>query len=199
VISLAQIGVLEIHGWNCRSENVERPDQLIFDLDPGPGLAWKQVVKAARRVNLALESLHLPTFVKTSGGKGIHITIPIKRNIDWDTAKSFCGTIAKSLAEESDQFVANMRKDLREGKVYIDCNRNGPSATAVAPYSTRARAGAPVAMPISWDELGKLQSADHFKVETVGQYLRKRKMDPWRDFERSRVDLLKVIGRKSAA
>jgi bifunctional non-homologous end joining protein LigD len=199
VISLAQIGVLELHTWNCRNDNVERPDQLVFDLDPGPGLAWKRVVEAARVLNRTLQSLRLPTFLKTSGGKGLHITIPIEPNIDWDSAKSFCATIAKSLAEKSELFVANMRKDLRGGKVYVDYNRNGRSATAVAPYSTRARAGAAIAMPISWDELGRLKSADQFNVATVGRYLDKRAKDPWRDFEKSRVDLHKVINHKSAA
>jgi len=101
--------------------------------------------------------------------------------------------------EKSDLFVANMRKDLRGGKVYIDYNRNGRSATAVAPYSTRARAGAAVAMPISWDELGTLKSGDYFKVGMVSRYLDKRKKDPWRDFEKSRIDLNKVIVQKSAA
>jgi bifunctional non-homologous end joining protein LigD len=199
IISMAQIGVLEIHTWNCRTDNVERPDQLIFDLDPGPDLPWKRVVEAAKQLSRTLQSLRLPTFLKTSGGKGVHITIPIEPDIDWDSAKSFCETIAKSLAEESDLFVANMRKDLRRGKVYVDYNRNGRGATAVAPYSTRARASAPVSMPIAWDELGKLKSADHFKVEMARRYLEKRKSDPWRDFEKSRVNLKKIIGRKSAA
>ena len=199
IISLAQLGVLEIHTWGCRSDNIERPDQLIFDLDPGPGVTWKRIVQAATQLNETLVRLRLPTFLKTSGGKGLHITIPIEPNIDWDSAKSFCATIAKSLADHSDLFVANMRKDLRGGKVYVDFNRNGRSATAVAPYSTRARPGAAVAMPISWTELGKLKSADQFKVESVAGYLDKRKSDPWRDFEKSRVDLNKVIGQRSAA
>jgi bifunctional non-homologous end joining protein LigD len=199
IISMAQMSVLEIHTWNCRNENVERPDQLIFDLDPGPGVTWKQMIEGARMLNRALQTLRLPTFLKTSGGKGLHITIPIEPNLDWDSAKSFSETIAKSLVEKSDLFVANMRKDLRDGKIYVDYNRNGRSATAVAPYSTRARPGAAVSMPISWEELGKLKSADHFTVETARRYLNKRKTDPWRDFERSRVDLHKLLARKSAA
>lgn len=199
IISLAQIGVLEIHTWNCRNKNVERPDQIIFDLDPGPNVTWKQIIEGARLLNRTLQSLRLPTFLKTSGGKGLHITIPIEPNLDWDSAKSFSETIAKSLVQKSDLFVANMRKDLRGGKIYVDYNRNGRSATAVAPYSTRARPGAAVSMPISWEELGKLKSADHFTVETARRYLDKRKADPWRSFERSRVDLRKLVSRKSAA
>jgi len=197
IISLVQISALEIHIWNCQAANVEHPDQLVFDLDPGPDLSWKQLIEGARILNRKLQSLHLPTFLKTSGGKGLHITIPIEPNVDWDSAKSFCETIAKSLAQKADIFIANMRKDLRHGKVYIDYNRNGRSATAVAPYSTRARAGAPVSMPISWEELGRLKSANSFTVETAGRYLAKRKADPWKDFEKSRVDLRKIGQRKS--
>jgi bifunctional non-homologous end joining protein LigD len=199
VISLTQMSVLEIHTWNCRSDDVERPDQLVFDLDPGPDLPWKRVIEGARLLYRTLESLRLPMFLKTSGGKGLHITIPIEPTIDWDSAKSFCETIAKSLAQKNDLFVANMRKDLRGGKIYLDYNRNGRSATAVAPYSTRARAGAPISMPISWDELGRLESANHFTVETAGRYLDRRKADPWRSFERSRVDLRKLVSKGAVA
>jgi bifunctional non-homologous end joining protein LigD len=198
LISLVQISILEIHTWNCASSDIEHPDQLIFDLDPGPDVPWKRVVEGARKLNRMLTSLKLPTFLKTSGGKGLHLVIPIESNIDWDSAKSFCQTIAHALVEQSDWFVANMRKDLRGGKIYIDYNRNGHFATAVAPYSTRARAGAPVSMPIFWEELGKLKSANHFTVATAARYLAKRKKDPWADFERSRVDLRKIVGQVPA-
>ncbi len=200
VISLVQIGVLEIHTWNCKAKNVEHTDQLVFDLDPGPDVLWKRIIESARILHRTLDSLNLPQFLKTSGGKGLHITIPIEPTIDWDSAKRFCETIVKSLADKKpDRFVANMRKDLRGGKVYIDYHRNGRGATAVAPYSSRARAGAAVSMPISWDELGKLSSAAHFTVETAGQYLKKRKTDPWRAFDKSRIDLQKLVRGKSAA
>jgi bifunctional non-homologous end joining protein LigD len=194
IVSLVQIGVLEMHTWNCRSKDIEHPDQLIFDLDPGPEVAWSQVIEAAIMVQKTLEKLHLPAFLKTSGGKGLHITIPITPNIAWDDAKSFCEAIAKDLAARSDLFVANMRKDLRKGKIYIDYHRNGRGATAVAPYSTRAREGAPVSMPISWKELGKLDSAAHFTVESARRYLEQRKTDPWRQFEASRIDVRKLVG-----
>ena len=154
LISLVQISVLEIHIWNCKTDDIEHPDQLIFDLDPGPNVPWKRVVEGTRKLNRMLTSLKLPTFLKTSGGKGLHVTIPIEPNIDWDSAKSFCKTIAVALAEQSDWFVANMRKDLRGGKIYIDFNRNGHFATAVAPYSTRGRAGARFQCPspgMNWE------------------------------------------------
>jgi bifunctional non-homologous end joining protein LigD len=140
-----------------------------------------------------LASLKLPTFLKTTGGKGFHLTIPIEPNIDWDSAKAFCKTIAVALTEQSDWFVANMRKDLRGGKIYVDFNRNGHFATAVAPYSTRGRSGAPVSMPITWDELGKLKSAAQFTVKNAAAHLAKRRKDPWADFEKSRVDVRKIV------
>lgn len=198
VISLAQIGVLELHTWNCRRDQVSKPDQLVFDLDPGPDVPWKRVVEAARGVHSMLESLRLPAFLKTSGGKGLHMTIPIEPNIDFDSAKAFCKTIANALVQKSALFVANMRKDLRTGKVYVDYNRNGYGATAVAPYSTRARAGAPVSMPIAWEQLAAVKSGNQFTVSGALAYLRKRKNDPWRDFQRSRVDVRKLVGSKGA-
>ena len=193
IISLVQIGVLEIHTWNCASEDVQHPDQLIFDLDPGPDVPWKRIVDGAKKLNEMLTKLKLPTFLKTSGGKGLHITIPIEPNIDWDSGKSFCQTIANALVEQSDWFVANMRKDLRGGKIYIDYNRNGHFATAVAPYSSRNRAGAPVSMPITWEELAKVKSANDFTVNNAAKYLAKRKKNPWASFEKSRVDLRKIV------
>jgi len=194
IISLVQLGVLEIHTWGCKNDDIEHPDQLIFDLDPAPDVPWKTTINAARILKKTLDGLKLPTFLKTSGGKGLHLTIPIEPNIDWDAAKDFTGAIVESLAKgHPDLFVANMRKDLRGGKIYIDFHRNGRSATAVAPYSSRARNGAPVSMPISWEELGKLPSAAHFTVDTARRHLKQRKVDPWRDFESARVDLRKII------
>jgi bifunctional non-homologous end joining protein LigD len=197
VISLVQMSVLEIHCWNCTNRDIEHPDQLIFDLDPGPDVPWKQVLEGARDVKRMLDSLKLPSFVKTTGGKGLHLVIPIEPNIDWTSAKSFCKTIAEALVAQSDSYVANMRKDLRGGKIYIDFNRNDHFATAVAAYSTRGRPGAGVSMPISWSDLGKLKSANQFTVENAAEHCRKRKADPWADFEKSRVDLRKAIQEKS--
>jgi len=192
-VSLVQICVLEIHTWNCIAGDIEHPDQLVFDLDPGPGITFKQMVQSARLLKKALDGLKLPAFLKTSGGKGLHVTVPIEPDIAWEPAKAFCESVAKSLVAASDLFVANMRKDLRAEKVYVDYHRNGRGATAVAPYSTRARDGAPVSMPISWEELGKLKSADQFTVETAAGYLKRRKADPWREFDKSRVDLRKLV------
>jgi bifunctional non-homologous end joining protein LigD len=198
IISFVQIGVLELHIWNCRGNDPDRPDQLVFDLDPGPDVPWNRVIEGARLLDRMLNSLNLRTYVKTSGGKGFHVTIPIEPNIDWQAAKSFCHTIADALVRKSDLFVANMRKDLRGGKVYIDYNRNERGSTAVAPYSTRARPGAPVSMPISWRELAETKSGSHFNVKTALAHLAKRRADPWHDFEQSRVDVRKIVAGKSA-
>ncbi len=199
LISLVQISVLEVHVWNCRGNDIEHPDQLVFDLDPGPGLPWKRLIEATLTVRDTLNGLGLATFLKTSGGKGFHISVPIEPTVDWDVAKQFCQTIAESLAGSSKIFVANMRKDLRGGKVYIDYHRNGRAATAVAPYSTRAREGAPVSMPISWEQISKLSSASDFTVRSAPGYLKKRKADPWRKFDDMRVDLLKIGAEPSAS
>jgi bifunctional non-homologous end joining protein LigD len=193
VISLVQIGVLEIHTWNCRADDNDHPDQLVFDLDPGPDLPWKRVVEAVQMLNRMLVSLKLPTFLKTSGGKGLHVTIPIEPDIEWSAAKSFCQTIAQELVQKSDLFVANMRKDLRGGKVYVDYNRNDRFSTAIAPYSTRARPGAAVSMPIAWTDLPRVKSAAQFNVKNSLVYLSKRRLDPWRDFEKSRVNIRKIV------
>ncbi len=199
LIALVQMGVLEIHTWNCTADAIESPDQLVFDLDPGDGVPWKRVVDGARLIRRSLEKLRLPVFLKTSGGKGLHLVVPLKPTIDWETAKAFSGDVARTLAEESDLFVANMRKDLRQGKIFIDFHRNGRSSTSVAPYSTRAREGAPVSMPISWEELGKLTSASQFTVDTARRYLTHRRTDPWQAFGRSRVDLHKRLRHGAAA
>jgi bifunctional non-homologous end joining protein LigD len=198
IISLVQISVLEIHIWNCPGDDIEHPDQIVFDLDPGPDVPWKRLVEGTRLLDDTLKQLKLPTFLKTSGGKGLHITIPIKPTVDWDAAKAFCQTIAHSLVERSDLFVANMRKDLRNGKIYIDYHRNGRTATAVAPYSTRAREGGPVSMPISIRDLSHLDGANHFTVKNAEAHLKRRKSDPWQLFEKSRVDLRHIAQSQQA-
>jgi bifunctional non-homologous end joining protein LigD len=197
LVALVQMGVMEIHCWNGVATDVDRPDQLIFDLDPGEGVPWSRVVESARAVKKLLDSLGLPSFIKTSGGKGFHIVVPIQPNIDWESAKSFTKAIAEDLSRGSDLFVANMRKELRRGKVYIDYNRNDHFATAVAPYSARSRAGAAVSMPVSWRELGRLKSADQYTLGNAVRYCTRRSADPWGDFERSRINLRSLVHSKN--
>jgi bifunctional non-homologous end joining protein LigD len=183
IIGLVQIGALELHPWGSRAAALERPDQLIFDLDPAAGLAWKEVVAAAFQVRERLAGLDLRSFVKTSGGKGLHVVVPLEPRRDWQAASDFAQTFARELAAaEPGRFVANARKARRAGKIFIDYLRNVRGATNVAAYSTRARPGAPVSTPLRWDELAALESAQVYTLENVPRRLAALGGDPWEGF-----------------
>jgi bifunctional non-homologous end joining protein LigD len=170
------------------------PDQLIFDLDPDAGLPWKQVVDAARLLRRRLAELDLEAFVKTTGGKGLHVVVPILPQVEWDDAKQFTKHIAESVARAApDRYLTNMSKTKRAGKIFIDYLRNGRGATAVAAYSTRARTGAPVSAPVRWEELDDLRSADHFTLLNIRQRLARLRKDPWANFFASRRSILSAI------
>jgi bifunctional non-homologous end joining protein LigD len=178
LVGLAQIGTLEIHTWGSRVDRLERPDLLVLDLDPGPGLGWDDVVRAALDVRGLLRRLDLESFVKTTGGKGLHVTVPIARRHDWDDVKSFTRAIAEHLARlHPDRYVATAAKARRRGKIFVDWLRNARGATFVTPYSPRARAGAPVATPITWDELERGVSPAAFDMTSV--LARLAAADPW--------------------
>ncbi|WP_421696065.1 DNA ligase D [Aestuariivirga sp.] len=180
LLALVQMNVLEIHVWGSRVKDLERPDRLIFDLDPGEGLGWDDIRDAAVEMCDRLKGLGLRSFVKTSGGKGLHVTVPIIPSLDWDTAKDFTKAVAQEMAaDRPERYIATMSKARRKGKIFIDYLRNGRGATAVAPYSTRARPGAAVAMPIDWSELPSLPSAAHYTVKNAVQRMSKLKEDPW--------------------
>jgi bifunctional non-homologous end joining protein LigD len=195
LISLAQAGVLEFHARGSRIDNLEAAERLVFDLDPGPGVGWKDVVAAAREVRGRLAALDLDSFVKTTGGKGLHVVLPI-RPVPWDDAKEFCRAFATRMAGDSpERFTAIIRKTARNRKIFIDYLRNSREATAIAAYSTRARPGATVATPVSWNELGTLGSAGRFDVHTVPKRLSRLRQDPWADIGRLRQKLPKNAGR----
>lgn len=144
LIGLVQIGALELHVWNAQADRIELPDQMIFDLDPDPALPWREVAQAARRLHAVLLDLGLQSWVKTTGGKGLHIAVPLARRHSWDTVKAFARSVAQRLAEAApDRYTSTISKAGRQGKIFIDYLRNAHGATAVAPYSTRAREGAP--------------------------------------------------------
>jgi bifunctional non-homologous end joining protein LigD len=190
LIGLVQLGVLEIHPWGSRADNVERPDRLFFDLDPGPGVAWKTVIDAASRLRRLLEELDLTSFVKTTGGKGLHVVLPIQRRHDWPLAKAFAKAVAARLArEEPDRYLVNSSRSLRAGKIFIDYLRNDRGATAVAPYSSRARRDAPISVPIAWDELSERIPSDRFHVNDLPGWMRSLRRDPWRAMERVRQSI----------
>ncbi|MCK9274130.1 MAG: DNA ligase D [Syntrophales bacterium] len=202
LITLAQMGVLEIHPWGSSEVNIESPDILTFDLDPGPGLAWGDVVEGARFIRERLQDLGLRIFLKTSGGKGLHLVIPIERRTGWDEAKAFTKAVAQDAVRlRPDRFVSVMSKEKRKGKIFIDYLRNGRGATSVAAYSSRARPGATVSAPVSWEELyGKKIRPDSFTVRNIPGRLASLKQDPWIDYfdTRQRItnSMKKEVGMK---
>jgi bifunctional non-homologous end joining protein LigD len=192
LISLVQAGVLEIHTRGTTADDRERADRLVFDLDPGPGTGWKDVVAAAREVRERLARLKLKSFVKTSGGKGLHVVLPVKPT-PWDKAKDFCHAVAASMAaDDPDRYVASAAKSKRNKRIFIDYLRNSREATAVAPYSTRARPGAPVSVPVEWSELGALKSAGQYTVLNLPARLGRLRKDPWTNIGRLKQALPKL-------
>ncbi len=195
VIALAQSGGLEIHIRGSHRDHLEKADRLVFDLDPGPGVTWKEIIAAAKDVRERLAGIKLKTFVKTSGGKGLHVVLPIKPT-PWNETKAFCRAVAEAMeADDPDKYVSSAIKAKRGGRIFIDYLRNSREATAVAPYSTRARPGAAVAVPIDWSELGKLKSADQYTVRNIAQRLGKMTKDPWAAMPKLKQSLPKTSRR----
>jgi bifunctional non-homologous end joining protein LigD len=202
LLELVQASVLEIHPWGSKAEHPELPDRVILDLDPGEDVPWQQVVDAALEARTRLSDLGLRSFVKTTGGKGLHVVFPLNPKADWDTVKGFAQSIAEQMAADQPRlYTANMAKRERGGRIYIDYVRNGMGATAVAAYSTRARAGAAVSTPLAWDELGAAIRANHFTVENLPKRLSFLDKDPWEGLTSVRQDLpaAKTVHRAPAA
>ena len=186
LLGLVQGGVLEIHPWGSSMKALEKPDMIIMDLDPGEGVEWSVVIDAALEVKHRLEAAGLSAFVKTSGGKGLHVVAPVKPKAEWPEAKAFTKAIADAMAsDDPSRYVAVVTKSKRRGKILIDYLRNGRGATAVAAYSTRARPGAAVSAPLSWDELGPNIGPAHFTVDNMPTRLAAMKSDPWGAFWKS--------------
>ena len=186
LIGLVQGATLEIHPWGASINDIEHPDIIIMDLDPGENVAWAEVIRAAFDVKTRLEAAGLAAFVKTSGGKGLHVCSPVKRSADWPQTKAFTKRLAEAMKiDEPDRFVATVSKARRHGKILLDYLRNGRGQTAVAPYSTRARPGASVSMPLDWDELSQLSGPAYFTVLNASKRLSQMKRDPWEKFHES--------------
>lgn len=201
LLALVQMNVIEIHPWGSRLKSLERPDMLILDLDPGPGVSWNAVRDAAFEVRRLLEFIGLTGWLKLSGGKGLHIGIPIERRLTWDQASQFCRLLAERMAADHPKsFVVKSTKSIRTGRIFIDWMRNSRGATAVAPWSMRARPGAPISMPIEWEDLAFIARGDDMTVPTVIDYLRSRPADPWHKAlsTRQRVSA-EMVGRLSGA
>ena len=190
LFALSQLGVLEIHPWDSRIEHIEYPDVIIFDLDPSPEVKWKQVVEAAKEIKKSLSKLKLKSFVRTTGGKGLHVVVPIKPEHDWETIKNFAKVFVTILAQKNpNKYISNMSKQKRKGKIFIDYLRNQRGATSIAPFSTRARQRAPVSTPLAWNELTSHFEDTFYTIKTLPNRLKKLKKDPWEDFFKTNQSL----------
>jgi bifunctional non-homologous end joining protein LigD len=190
IVAFLQMGVLELHPWGSRAPNLGFPDRIIFDLDPDDAVEWEDLRQAALIVKTLLENIGLAPFLKTTGGKGLHVVVPILPGVGWESVKGFSKAVAELLERTfPDRFTAKLLKISRRGKIFIDYLRNGEGATAVAAYSTRARANAPVSAPVAWDELSRDLRFDHFNVGNMPKRLKKLKADPWRDIADAAVSL----------
>ena len=180
LISEAQMGTLEFHTWGSRIDDLEKPDVMVFDLDPDAGMELERVRQGVKDIKSILDQLSLISFLKTSGGKGYHVVVPFQPCVDWDTFHDFAEHIAEVMEQKwPDRYTSNVRKEKRKNKIFIDWIRNGRGSTSVAPYSLRARKGAHVSMPISWEELG---TAAPDGIGMADALARIGGNDPWRDF-----------------
>jgi bifunctional non-homologous end joining protein LigD len=190
LIGLVQIGILEIHTWNAVADRLEQPDRLVFDLDPDPSVSWERVIEAAHRVRDRLAELGLASFLKTTGGKGLHVVVPLQRGPGWEGTGGFAEAVANDIAnEDPGSYTAVMSKAKRKGKIFIDYLRNYRGATSVAAYSTRAKLDAPVSVPLRWDELTPALKSDHFTLANLPQRFESLEADPWADYWKTRQRL----------
>lgn len=198
--ALVQWGVVELHPWGSRAPQLARPDILIMDLDPDDRISWRDLVTAVLALRETFESAGLKAFLKTTGGKGLHVVVPIRATITWKDAKALTRAVADAMVHAApDRYTATASKSRRTGKIFVDHLRNAEGATAVAPYSVRARAGAPVATPIHWNELDEDRRFDHFNVRNVPERIERQQTDPWRGFAAARRAVTPAVRRRLGA
>jgi len=190
LMELVQFNALEFHPWGSHAADPERADRVVFDLDPGPDVPFSEVKRAAMDIRKLLAQLELESFLRVSGGKGLHVVVPLSPGCDWDLTKRFAHGFADALARsEPDRFLASATKSRRNRRIFVDYLRNGRGATAVASYSMRGRPEAPVAMPLAWGELGKLRKANAFTINDVPAKLKRRRKDPWDGIDKLKQNL----------
>ncbi|HTU99724.1 MAG TPA: non-homologous end-joining DNA ligase [Luteitalea sp.] len=183
LVALMQMNWVEVHTWNSCAASIEQPDRIIIDLDPGPDVRWPQVVAAARDTRTVLESLGLQAWVKTTGGRGLHVVVPLLDGVSWRAGFDAGGQVAEALVGENPKlYTTAFAKDGREAQILVDVLRNRRGSTSVSAYSPRARAGATVSTPIAWDELSARKPPDRFTVRTIPSRLKKLGADPWHGY-----------------
>ena len=187
VVSLAQMGVVEIHTWNSTDDDIERPDRIVWDLDPGPEIAWKQVVTAARLVREVLQTLGLESWVKTTGGRGLHVVVPIAPARDWAECLQFARNVSEAIERTDRLYTTTFAKVGRERKILIDYLRNNRTNTSVCAFSPRAKGGATVSTPVDWQELTR--GPERWTLLTVPTRLARLKADPWKGYGQAKQTL----------
>jgi bifunctional non-homologous end joining protein LigD len=197
LFALVQMSVLEIHPWGATAKKFENPDRVVFDLDPDVGLPWQRVVEAALALRDELREIGLESFAKTTGGKGLHVIVPLTPRLGWDEIKGFAKTLVERFAAKQPRaYTTNMSKRARADRIYLDYLRNSRGATAIGAYSPRARPGAPVATPLFWDEVEAAVRPDRFTIATVPDRLRGLSADPWENIGTIRQSLGAAIRKK---
>jgi bifunctional non-homologous end joining protein LigD len=191
VVALVQMGIVEVHTWNSTTADLERPNRIIWDLDPGPAVTWTQVVTAARLVRAVLKTLGLRAWAKTTGGRGLHVVVPIRPTRDWTECLAYARAVSEVLVRADPQvYTTTFAKRGRERKILLDYLRNNRTNTAVGAFSPRARAGAPVSVPVDWRELRS--GPERWTLTTVPQRVRRLRADPWAAYWTSAQTLARV-------
>ena len=196
LLSAVQNGAVEFHTWGASVPDIKHPDRITMDLDPGPGITWADLVRGTRLTRTLLEKLGLQCFLKTTGGKGLHVVAPLEPKLEWDRVKEFTRLVAEFLVRaEPGLFTSKISKGKREGKIFVDYLRNSETASAVSAYSARARKDAGVSTPLEWDELGRSDLRDRFTVLTVPKRLAKLALDPWAEYSSTRQSVTEAMWR----
>jgi bifunctional non-homologous end joining protein LigD len=187
LVGAAQMGTIEMHTWNALAAKLEKPDRMVFDLDPGEGLGWDRMKEAARLTRELLEELGLLSFCKTSGGKGLHVVVPLTPQAGWDEVKGFSQAVAQHMANALPKyFSAKMGKQNRQDKIFVDYLRNNRGSSTVAAYSLRARPGIGASVPIGWDELDATTAGDQWNIGNLHERLEELDADPWSDYAKTK-------------
>ncbi|HVE11529.1 MAG TPA: DNA ligase D [Paraburkholderia sp.] len=187
LVGTAQMGTIELHTWNAVASNIEKPDRVVFDLDPDPALGWDRMIEAAQLTHTLLDELGLVSFVKTSGGKGLHIVVPLAKHAGWDEVKDFSEAVAQHMAATLPKhFAAKMGAQNRKGKIFVDYLRNNRGSSTVAAFSVRARPGLGVSVPLAWDEVAETTAGDQWHIANLHERLDALRADPWADYAKTR-------------